>query len=335
MEALTKTLDRHLRSTPSLVMVLNPNAGRVRRHMATPAARAKVELTPRLHLTNSLTELDQLFADQAVDDSQTVCFYGGDGSIARGLSAMINGLGEDASLPTVLPVAAGTINVMSEYLGLTEAPHETLERLRRGQGLVRRSLPSIKVSVEGQGPLYGFMFGWGLAYRVLESYYGRRKHPTLADASVIMAQTFAQSLHPRATELPLFSCRDLRIHVDGEPLGDDQPRLHSFIAGVLGRSTMGLRPLPSDPVDDRRFHVSGNGMKPAAVFRHFPTLLFGRGDQRSLIPAHPVISHSNVAELRFELSEGYTLDGEMIPVDGTRICTIQPGPMISFWEAKP
>ena len=51
------------------------------------------------------------------------------------------------------------------------------------------------------------------------------------------------------------------------------------------------------------------------------------------IHGYRVYDDNNVAELRFELSEGYTLDGEMIPVEGTRICTIQPGPMISFWQA--
>ena len=110
MESLTDALDRHLRRTPSLSIVLNPNAGRVRKRMArrahveTPLDPA--ELNPRLHLTGSLAELDALFAAVRFDASQTLCFYGGDGSIARGLSAMLNRLGEDASLPTILPVAA-------------------------------------------------------------------------------------------------------------------------------------------------------------------------------------------------------------------------------------
>ncbi len=332
MAALAKTLDRQLRQNPSLVVVLNPNAGRVRPQLADPAARARAEATPRLHLTGSLAELDELFGAVRVDGSQTLCFYGGDGSIARGLSALINRVGEDAPLPTVLPVAAGTINVMSEYLGLAEPPARTLARLRE-RGLVRRALPSIKVAVEGQAPVYGFMFGWGVAYRVLESYYGRRPHPTIVDATVTMAKTFAQSLHPRATELPLFLCRELGLEVDGAPLGPAQPALHSLIVGVLGRSTMGLRPLPPEPVGARRFHLSGNGMRPAMVFRHSPALLFGRRDQRELVGEYPVVAQANVAELRLELSEGYTLDGEMIALAGARSCVISAGPMIEFWAA--
>lgn len=332
-EALTKTLERHLRRSPSLFLVLNPNAGGVRRHLARAAARATAERTPRLHMTGSLAELDALFDELRVKDSQTVCFYGGDGSIARGLSAMINRFGEDAPLPTVLPVAAGTINVMSEYLGLDEPPAQTLARLDEAGRLRRRSLPSIKVAVDGRAPLYGFMFGWGVIYRVLESYYGRRRHPTVADATVVMAQTFAQSLHPRATQLPLFLCRELELCVDGRELGVEQPSLHSLIAGVLERSTMGLRPFPPEPVNPRRFHISGNGMKPAQVFRHSPSLLLGRGDQRQLVGAEPVVAEANVSELRLELCEGYTLDGEMIAVEGTRACTISPGPTIDFWAA--
>lgn len=330
MEALTDILDRHLRRTPSLVMVLNPNAGRVRKRMA-GAQVATAELNPRLHLTGSLAALDELFARVPVDASQTVCFYGGDGSIARGLSAMINCLGKHAPLPTILPVAAGTINVMSEYVGLSEPPLETLSRLSEDATLVRRSIPSIEVAVEGQAPLYGFMFGWGVIYRVLESYYSRRAHPTLADATMVMAQTFAQSVLPTATEMPLFACHNLGLVVDGKDLGPSQPGLHSLIVGVLERSTMGLRALPPEPLAEHRFHFSGNGMRPAAVFRHALTLLFGQGDQRELAAEHPLVAEANVRELKLTLTEGFTLDGEMIAVEGTRACTISAGPMIDFW----
>nr|WP_255216744.1 diacylglycerol kinase family protein [Pseudenhygromyxa sp. WMMC2535] len=330
---MTTTLDRHLRRAPSLLVVLNPNAGRVRRQMASPAARIASEQTPRLHLTGSLEQLDALFTEVPVDGEQTLCFYGGDGSIARGLSAMINRLGEDAALPTILPVAAGTINVMSEYLGLSEAPAQTLARFGEAGRLERRLLPSIKIAVDGHAPIYGFMFGWGVGYRVLESYYGRRPHPTLVDASVTMAQTFAQSLHPRATELPLFSRRDLELVIDGEALGASQPPLHSLIVGVLERSTMGLRPLPPAPVHPRRFHLSGNGMHPTQVFRHAMPLLFARGDQRELEGRYPIVARDNVGELRMTMPEGYTIDGEMIVVEGARACTISAGPAIPFWAA--
>jgi hypothetical protein len=333
MASLTTVLDRHLQRTPSLLVVLNPNAGRVRPHMATAAARAAAEDCPRLHLTASLDALRELFETIAIDRSQTVCFYGGDGSIARGLSAMLHCLGEDAPLPTVLPVAAGTINVMSEYLGLAEPPAETLARLDAPGQLERRAIPSIKIEVEGHPPIYGFMLGWGVGYRVLESYYSRSDHPTLVDASAVMVQTFGQSLHPRATELPLFRCHGLELCVDGQPLGPEQPACHSLIVGVLERSTMGLRVLPPEPVEAQRFHFSANGMRPAAVFRHARSLLFAHRDQRELEGEHPLVARANARELRFALTEGYTLDGEMIRVEDTRACTISAGPTVHFWAA--
>ncbi|PRP93585.1 diacylglycerol kinase family protein [Enhygromyxa salina] len=332
MEAFTEILDRHLLQAPELVLVLNPNAGRVRKRMARSATATAV-LNPRLHLTSSLDELTELFRTKPVDASQTVCFYGGDGSIARGLSAMLACLGEDAPLPTILPVAAGTINVMGEYLGLSEPPFETLGRMAERGELVRRSIPSLKVEVEGHAPIYGFMFGWGVIYRVLEAYYARREHPTIADATLVMAQTFAQSLNPNAMDTPLFSRRGLRLCVDGEDLGPSQPALHSLIVGVLERSTMGLRALPPEPIRAHRFHISGNGMRPAVVFRHSLMLLFGQGDQRELAVEHPLVARANIGELGLELTEGYTLDGEMIALEGARACRISAGPIIPFWAA--
>lgn len=332
METLPQLLDRYLQRTPSLLMVLNPNAGRVRKRMP-EGVQTTDDLNPRLHLTASLDELDELFRARPVERAQTVCFYGGDGSIARGLSAMLNCLGEDAPLPTILPVAAGTINVMSEYLGLSEPPAETLARLSEDGQLVRRTIPSIKIEVEDHAPIYGFMFGWGVIYRVLESYYGRREQPTIADATLVMAQTFAQSMRPNALEMPLFSRHELGLIVDDEHLGPSQPALHSLIVGVLERSTMGLRALPPEPIADRRFHISGNGMRPAAVFRHSLMLLFGQGDQRELAAEHPLVARANVSELRLTLTDGYTLDGEMIAVEGARACTISAGPTVEFWAA--
>lgn len=333
MEPLTSMLDRHLERTPSLRVVLNPNAGRVRAHMAKAGAHAVAEHSSRLHLTASLDALTELFETTAIDRSQTLCFYGGDGSIAQGLSAMLHCLGEDAPLPTVLPVAAGTINVMSEYLGLAESPAETLARLDTPGRLERRAIPSIKIEVEGQPPIYGFMLGWGVGYRVLESYYSRSDHPTFVDASAVMAQTFGQSLHPRATELPLFRRHALDLCVDGQPLGPEQPPCHSLIVGVLERSTMGLRVLPPEPVEPHRFHFSANGMRPASVFRHALSLLFAVRDQRELEGQHPLVARTNVRELRFTLTEGYTLDGEMIRAEGARSCTISAGPSVQFWAA--
>ena len=168
---------------------------------------------------------------------------------------------------------------------------------------------------------------------MLESYYARRDHPTIADATMVMAQTFGQAVLPNATEMPLFSRHNLDLVVDGRALGPDQPGLHSLIVGVLERSTMGLRALPPEPVAAGRFHFSGNGMRPGAVFRHSLTLLFGQGDQRELAAEHPLVAEANVRELRLALSEGYTLDGEMIAVEGARACAISAGPTIAFWAA--
>ncbi|EDM78173.1 hypothetical protein PPSIR1_00530 [Plesiocystis pacifica SIR-1] len=336
MQALTQTLDRHLRESPSLFLVLNPNAGSVRRLLRRQGADAG-ELNPRLHLTANLDELTALFERLPVDRSQTVCFYGGDGTIARGLSAMINSLGPDAPRPVILPVAAGTINVLAEYLGFSESPELTLSRLPDPTRLRRTLLPSLDIRVDGHEPIYGFMFAWGVGYRVLDSYYSRRDHPTVADAAVTMAQTFAQSLHPRASEQPVFARHDLAMVVDGQPLAApaSQHRLHSLIVGTLAQTTMGFRPLPPEAVAPERFHFSGNGMAPAQCFRHSFPLLFARGDQRELEAEYALVARANVEELRFRIREGFTLDGEMVAVEGERDCCIRPGPMIEFWSAAP
>ena len=83
-----------------------------------------------IHVTRNLGELDRLTRSWRRED-ETVCFFGGDGSIACGLTSLIRNQGEHFNLPPVLAVRAGTINMLCSVLGFRENPARTLERWHR------------------------------------------------------------------------------------------------------------------------------------------------------------------------------------------------------------
>lgn len=335
---------REYRPKPhAITIVLNPNA-RKPKLSAPSLENLKAMLGPNacIHLTRNLDELDQLMREWKKEE-ETVCFYGGDGSIGRGLTSLIRHQGETSNLPPVLVVRAGTINMLNTIVGFREDVDRTLTRWKDNELHFIREIPTIKVEVEGQKlPHYGFVFAWGVGYRVLNQYYGRRPVPDVTDAVAAMSQAFSQAvvqgLLPGLNNIPIFRKEDVKLRVNGKPIGGRQSHLHTLTVGTIARLSLGIRPFPPVPITAGGFHFSANGMALLNVVRHSATLLFGMGDLRR-IQDESLINGAQTEELTCALSEGFTLDGEMFPLERPSEVRVSPGPVIRFWtnpaEATP
>lgn len=320
----------------ALTVVLNPNARRPRL-AAPPVRKLEALLGPKahIHVTRNLSELERLMGARR-RENETVCFYGGDGSISCGLTLMIRARGENGHLPPILAVRAGTINMLCSVLGFRQRPTQTLKRWLRGELDTTRLIPTLKIEVEGRKPLYGFVFAWGLGYRVLREYYGRKhgdQAPDVRDGLIVMARTFLSACGPKASETPLFRAQDVKLKLDGEVTGLGP--VYSLVAGTIDRLSLGIRPFAPAPIMPGSFHVSANGMPTSRVALHAPTLLYRLGDQRRLAAQVPVrlLAAAGTRELRAELTEGFTLDGEMVEIKGSARLRISPGPVVQFWTA--
>ena len=158
----------HAQAQPqAMTLVLNPNARRLKLE-ALDVEHFRQLLPPdsEVHVTRDLDELDALMSNWQHGE-RTLCFYGGDGSISQGITSLIRHHGEDFGLPPVLPVRAGTINMLCNHTGRRESAQRTLQHWVSADTHRIREIPTLKIEIEGREPRYGFVFAWGIGYRVV------------------------------------------------------------------------------------------------------------------------------------------------------------------------
>lgn len=315
----------------ALTLVFNPNARKPRlKPPSLEKLKRKLGPNSRIHVTRNLEELDGLMRNWH-NEEETVCFYGGDGSIACGLTSLLRNQGEHAPLPPVLAVRAGTINMLCSILGFRESVDRTLGRWTRNELDTLRQVPLLKVEVGAEAPRYGFVLSWGVGYRVCHEYYSRRSVPDAWDAIAVMTKTFATACLPNAAEKPMFRGKDLKLNIDGKSV--EAKPMRSLLVGTIGRLSLGIKPFAPEAVLPGGFHLSANAMPLTKVALHAPTLLFQLGDQRKLSQKYrsELVSRAGVHELVCELSEGFTMDGEMFDLEKPTKVKITPGPVVRFW----
>ena len=270
--------------------------------------------------------------NECSNTDETLCFFGGDGSIGRGLTSLIHHRGTEKTLPPVLAVPAGTINMLCTVLGIQSPVDKTLSEWKSGELTAIREIPLMKIEVGDEPPKFGFVFVWGLGYRVLRRYYAKGPHPSVFDGIVSFSHTMWDAIQPHADKKPLFRALDLEL-----ALNSAKPTnlpLQSLTVGTIPRLSLGMRPFVPDTVNAGGFHATGHGLKIHQVVRHLPTIVFGLGDLRKLKCQEKLVVGAGVSRLECRLSEGYTLDGEMFELQKPTFVRITPGPVVRFWARK-
>lgn len=224
--------------------------------------------------------------------------------------------------------------MLCSMLGFREPVDRTLGRWNRQELHTLRQIPMLKVEVEGRKPQYGFVFTWGIGYRVLREYYARRETPDAVDGLAVLANTFFRACMPNASHTPMFSGEDLKLAIDGKVAAIDP--LRSLVIGTIPRISLGLKLFAPEPILPGGFHLSASSMPVSRAAFHAPTLLFQLGDQRNLARkmSRELVSATGVREARCELSEGFSMDGEMFEIPTRAKIKISAGPVVRFWTAQ-
>ena len=163
-------------------------------------------------MTRDLDELDALMSNWAHGE-RTLCFYGGDGVDLAGNHFSHPPSRQDFELPPVLPVRAGTINMLCNHTGKRESAQRTLQHWVSAETHRIREIPTLKIEVDGREPRYGFVFAWGIGYRVVREYYSRNASPNALDGAAVATQAFLQAIKPFNEDLPMFKKERLQMRV--------------------------------------------------------------------------------------------------------------------------
>ena len=140
---------------------------------------------------------------------------------------------------------------------------------------------------------------------------------------------FMQAIRPNNSELPLFKKENIKLAVNGKAPHLDP--LHTLTVGTIPRLSLGIRPFPPSTNQPGQFQFSANGMPLYKVAAFSPTLVFGLGDQSQLDFGPQLVCGNETQELVCELSEGFTMDGELFELAEPTQVRISAGPVVRFW----
>ncbi len=308
-------------------LIVNPNArmyerdGKLLDRMRTVAAgRCK------LHVTESVAELDQLSRRLAERGSDLILLSGGDGSLMAGVTALRQAFGDQA-LPPVAPIPGGTAGTVARNWGLVGTPPQCLERLLSYP--LRRTLrPTIEVTARDEaGQLQrrqvGFIFGTGLVAQFFGLYYERQAPGYLGSARIV-ARVFVESFYGGPIAERVLQPLPCTLEVDGSPL---EPAAWSLVCCAvvpnLGIHMLVTHRAAEDPL---RPHLVANPLPPRQLGPRAPRVLAGR----PIGGRHSVDRLVQTFTVRFPGQGAYVLDGELLQ---TSRVTITAGPSLTVMTA--
>jgi diacylglycerol kinase (ATP) len=263
--------------------------------------------------TNGLRAIDDV-ARQFLDrDVQILAVCGGDGTIFRTVTAFRRVWGAK-ELPMLLPLRAGTINVIAASI---ECMHGGPERVlahvvhdfRRGgtHDTVERDLLCVN------GEEYGFLFGLGIVVNFLRVYYTSPK-PGPVRASGLLAKFALSALFRTSLARGTFQPFLADVDCDGEKLPF---RKFSMLLGMTIESLpLGFRPGYLATRKAGYFHLLTGPISPARIVRHLARFRHG-------LPVHDEGLYDNLARevrVEFERPTHYMIDADIMgPVAALRL----------------
>lgn len=268
--------------------------------------------------------------------AELICLNGGDGTVQRTLTHLINRFGEGSdSMPLVFPLRGGTLNVLAANLGIKGKPGELAGRVVRlvehGGELPFATVPTLRLKREftdSSDLEYGFFFGNGALYRFDRVYYRQTDGGPVAAAG-LFCKCVAGGATGKTRYAGVFGATPMRVSVDGfEMPGTD---FTIVLAVSLKRVVLTFNPFREGDGGD--FYVLATSVPFVKMVSRLDRLLWVRGD-RAPYPRE-VYWNSRGSELVIDNREGYTLDGEVFLLEEPYRLTITRGPDIRVLSLRP
>jgi diacylglycerol kinase family enzyme len=301
-------------------VVVNPRAGRNRR-VDDRADRLGDVLGGQgwVRETRSLAHLDDVAAECRSRGIDVLGVCGGDGTLARTLTALARAYGSDA-LPRILPLRAGTMNTVARAMGCARwRPErmlaEIVDSYRSGGPLDETEHRLLRLN----GDTLGFMIGAGVPVEFLRLYYGEPRRG-LRGASAVLARLSASALRRGELAQRVF-------HPMAAALSCDGSRLPFAAYTVIYGSTIedigfGFKPTYRARERPGAFHVFAGCVGAAEFLRCMPRIWRG-------MPTGSARIHDGLAarlHVEFRDPTSYMVDGDIM--EPTRHLSLELGPVV-------
>lgn len=301
-------------------VVVNPRAGRNRR--AGDRADRLVSLVGVdgwVRETASLEHLADVAAECRARSVDVLGVCGGDGTLARTLSALVRVYGSDA-LPGIVPLRAGTMNTVARAMGCPAwQPERMLTEIvatyRSGRALDATEHQLAQVN----GRDYGFMLGAGVPVAFLRLYYEQPRLGAGAAARTL-ARLIGSVLRRGSLTREMFAAMQARLYCDGVPAPFGEYTV--IYASTIEDIGLGFRPTYRAREQPGYVHVFAGPIGAGELVRRLPAIKRGR-------PTRSPNVHDGLARnvrVEFRQPTFYMVDGDIM--GPTAQLSIAPGPII-------
>lgn len=294
-------------------LIINPGSRRTGKRLDRILEVAHAGAGIHYHVTRHEAEAAKALSDLAAKGVNVLAICGGDGTISRVLTPLLERRPFD-TLPLIALLPGGTANMIARDIGLRGPVDVALRHLRNwadedlGEPVfVRR--PVLRVSQgEEQAAHCGMFFGAGAIVQGIE-YTNENIHSRGLKHELSLGLGLVRTMWGIARQDPRFiQLASMSIGLDDEPSGPPHDIVMLF-ASTLERLFLNIRPYWGTETD-RPLRATIIRSPAKRLIRTLPALLRGKPN-RNLTPEAGYLSH-NVGRVNLHFDGPYTLDGEIL-----------------------
>lgn len=257
-------------------------------------------------LTNKIDDVRMVAQRFKKSEIDILALNGGDGTNHVTLSTFIDVYG-DTPLPRLTFLRGGTMNTISDAIGIKGTPSRLLanlvEKYYTHVPFETTERDMLKITDES-GTRYGFIFGNGIVSNFLELYYGTG-HPSPMTAAVLLSKTVASI--PVGGKLAKTIVKPFRASLKFENEEWEERDYTTVIASTIDQIGLGFRPFIRCEERPHAFHLLAFTGGPLAVASMLPRIRMGmplpQEKVKSRVSSHTVFNSNKPIV--------YTIDGDM------------------------
>jgi diacylglycerol kinase family enzyme len=300
-------------------VVVNPRAGRNRAGGRTGRLGRVLGGHGWVRETQSLAHLEDVAAECRARGVDVLGVCGGDGTLARTLTALVRVYG-GADLPRILPLRAGTMNTVARAMGCPAwRPErmlaEIVEDYRSGRSLDETEHQLLCINED----TFGFMIGAGVPVEFLRLYYDE-PHRGLRGAAPVLTRLSAAALRGGPLAQRVVRPMAAALRCDGElvPFASYSVIYASTIADI----GFGFKPTYRARERQGAFHVFAGPIGAAEFLSYMPAIWRGQPT------GSPHIHDALAARLLVEFREPtfYMVDGDIM--EPSERLAVEHGPIV-------
>jgi diacylglycerol kinase (ATP) len=312
---------------PGIGIITNPHSRRNRRYPEQMRRLAYILGQSDAHeLTNRIEDVSEVARRFRDDDIEILALNGGDGTNHVTLTRFVEVYG-DKPLPKIALLRGGTMNTVSNGVGITGTPSRLLanlvEKYYTRQPFETTKRDMLKISDE-HGSKYGFIFGNGIISNFLEVYY-ESGDPNPKTAALLLGRAVAEIAGGGELVERLFKPFHAHVTFDGGAEQWPAQDYQAVMAATVDQIGLGFRPFIRCEERAGAFHVLALNASPLETVAMLPRIWLG-------LPVHAAGMRSKVASevvFRSDQPIAYTIDGDMhTALDG--VVTLATGPRVEI-----